>query len=107
MSPMRLIILVVAAMAAIGAAFLVRGMSNEPAQRVDTAPQVIEREVEVSATKVLVAAAEMPTGSLLTPEDFQWADWPERALNPAYYTQDADPEAVEELAGSVVKTPLL
>ena len=107
MSPMRLIILVVAAMAAIGAAFLVRGMSNEPAQRVDTAPQVIEREVEVSATKVLVAAAEMRTGSLLTPEDFQWADWPESALNPAYYTQDADPEAVEELAGSVVKTPLL
>ena len=107
MSPMRLIILIVAAMAAIGAAFLVRGMSNEPVQQVQMEPQVIEREVEVSSTKVLVARDAMRTGMLLTPDDFEWSDWPERALNEAYFTQDASPDAVEELSGSVVKTPLL
>lgn len=107
MSPIRLIILIVAAIAAIGAAFLVRGMSSAPAEQVQMEPQVIEREVEMSSTKVLVARSSMRTGALLTPDDFRWADWPERALNPAYFIQDASPDAIEELSGSVVKTPLL
>jgi pilus assembly protein CpaB len=105
---MRLIILVVAAMAAIGAAFLVRGMSSEaPMQQVASEPTIIEKEVEVSSTKVLVAREDMRVGRLLTPEDFEWADWPERVVNPLYFTQESAPDAFEELSGSVVKTTLL
>ncbi|WP_084420309.1 Flp pilus assembly protein CpaB [Henriciella litoralis] len=107
MSPMRLIILLVAAGAAIGAAFLVRGMSSSPAQQVVSDPVVIEKEVEVSSTKVLVANSEKRVGTLLTPEDFEWADWPEKSVNAVYFTQESNPDAVEELSGSVVKTALV
>lgn len=107
MSPMRLIILIVAAAAAIGAAFLVKNMSDRPGETVQSSPQIIEKEVEVSSVKVLVAAMDLPIGSLLTPEDFKWADWPERVVNPSYFTQELAPDAIETLTGSVVKTALL
>lgn len=107
MSPVRLIILLVAAAAAIGAALLVRGMSGQAPQQVAGEPLVIEKEVEVSSTKVLVARSDMRVGSLLTPDDFKWADWPERAVNMGYFTQESHPDAIEELSGSVVKTALV
>ncbi|MEM1086922.1 MAG: Flp pilus assembly protein CpaB [Pseudomonadota bacterium] len=106
MSPMRLIILAVAGAAAVVAAFLVRGMVNQPAQPVAAAPQTIVKEVEVSQTKVLIAAADLPVGTLVSPSDFRWADWPERTVNPNYFTEEDNPDAMETLAGSVVRTSL-
>ncbi|MEO0548570.1 MAG: Flp pilus assembly protein CpaB [Pseudomonadota bacterium] len=106
MSPMRIIILAVAAIAAIGAAFLVRSLAETSGGGDQSEP--VERivEVEVSQMKVLVAQSDLPIGSLLTPENFEWADWPERTVNPNYFTQLTTPEAMEELTGSVVKTAL-
>lgn len=108
MSPVRLIILLVAGAAAVGAALLVRSMSSQPApeQSVDEPVEVV-REVEVSSTRVLVARGDMRVGTLLTPDDFQWSDWPEKAVNAGYFTQENNPGAVEELSGSVVKTALI
>lgn len=108
MSPIRLIILLVAAGAAIGAALLVRNMAGQPdTSGVPGDPVIIEKEVEVSSTKVLVSRGDVRIGTLLTPDDFRWADWPEKAVNPGYFTQENNPEAIEDLAGSVVKTALL
>ncbi|MGB3624549.1 MAG: Flp pilus assembly protein CpaB [Henriciella sp.] len=108
MSPIRLIILLVAAGAAIGAALLVRSMASAPSPQVSNAePQIIEKQVEVSSTKVLVARTDMRIGNLLTPDDFEWSDWPEKAVHTGYITQEMNPEAVEEYSGSVVKTALL
>jgi len=108
MSPIRLIILLVAAAAAVGAALLVRDMSSQPAPQANSGkPVEIVREVEVSSTKVLVSRSDKRVGSLLTPEDFQWSDWPEKAVHGGYFTQESDPGAIEELSGSVVKTALL
>lgn len=103
MSPMRLIILAVAAMAAVLAAFLVRNMASQPAP-VQTA-EAVERivEVEVSQQKVLVAKNDMRVGSLITPDELRWIDWPESAINPSYFTQEVAPEAMETLTGSVVR----
>ncbi|MDJ0922151.1 MAG: Flp pilus assembly protein CpaB [Henriciella sp.] len=106
MSPMRIIILAVAAIAAIGAAFLVRNLAETSGGTDSGTP--VERivEVEVSQMKVLIAQADLPVGTLLTPENFEWADWPEKTVNPNYFTQLTTPEAMEELTGSVVKTAL-
>lgn len=107
MSPMRLIILAVAGFAAVAAAFLVRGMASAPAApAVSAEPQTIVKEVEVSQIKVLVAAADLPIGTLISPSDFRWADWPERTVNPSYFTETVNPDAMETLAGSVVRTSL-
>ena len=107
MSPMRFIILAVAALAAVIAAVLVRnlagqtGPSNQPAETIE-----VIKEVEVSQTKVLVARHDMIVGSLLTPDDLQWSDWPERSVNPNFYTQESHSEAIEEITGSVVRAAL-
>ncbi|MEM8617152.1 MAG: Flp pilus assembly protein CpaB [Pseudomonadota bacterium] len=106
MSPMRLIILAVAGVAAVVAAFLVRNLADQPAPVVKA--ETVERivEVEVSKAKVLVAADDLRVGMLLDVDSFQWIDWPEDAVNPGFYTQADYPEAMEELAGSVVRTAL-
>jgi len=104
MSPMRLIILAVAAIAAVAAAFLVRGMASNPAPTAtNSEPKTIVKEVEVSQTKVLVAANDLPIGTLIGPSDFSWADWPEKAVNPGFFTEAVQPDAMETLAGSVVR----
>ncbi|MEO1305071.1 MAG: Flp pilus assembly protein CpaB [Pseudomonadota bacterium] len=107
MSPMRLIILAVALVAAIAAAFLVRNLANQQPTVVNST-ETVERvvEVEVSQRKVLVAKTDLRIGTLLTPDEFKWANWPETTLNPAYYTQEIAPDAMEILTGSVVRSAM-
>ncbi len=108
MSPMRLIILAVALFAAIAAAFLVRGIANQQPSAAVGPAQTVEKivEVEVSQQKVLVAKTDLKVGTLLTPDEFRWANWPESTINPAYYTQDVAPDSMEELTGSVVRSAM-
>lgn len=108
MSPMRLIILAVAAIAAVMAAFLVRNLANQPAPQAQVTTEQVEKivEVEVSQMKVLAVNQDVRVGTLLTPDEFSWIDWPEATVNPMFYTQDTTPEAMETLAGSVVRTPM-
>jgi pilus assembly protein CpaB len=103
MSPMRIIILAVAAIAAVLAAFLVRNMASAPEPL--TATETVERivEVEVSQQKVLVAMSDLRAGSLITPDVLRWADWPEATINPGYFTQEVAPDAMETISGSVVR----
>lgn len=108
MSPMRLIVLAVALVAAVVAALLVRGLASQEPTVVNGPTQTVERvvEVEVSQQKVLVAKTDLRVGTLLTPDEFKWANWPEATLNPAYYTQDIAPDAMETLTGSVVRSAM-
>ena len=107
MSPMRLIILAVAAGAAIVAALLVRNMSAQSSDpNLNGDPLVVERVIEVSEVKVLVAAADLRIGSLITPEDLRWEDWPEKSLHIGYFTEVDTPTAIEDLVGSVVRISL-
>lgn len=107
MSPMRLIILAVALVAAVLAAFLVRNLASQPAP-VEVQSQTVEKivEVEVSQQKVLVAKTDLRVGTLLTPDEFKWANWPDSTINPAYYTQEIAPDAMEILTGSVVRSAM-
>lgn len=116
MSPMRLIILLVAAAAAAGAAFLVRNMSQTPpasppaaetAAPAEPAPVQVTEVIEVPQTPVLVVTRDLPVGELLTPGDFSWKEWPDKSLNVNYFTQDVTPDAIEQLAGSVVRTAMV
>ena len=112
MSPMRIIILLVAAVAAAGAAFLVRNMAPEPAAPapaapVQQAPVQITEVIEVPQTPVLVLTRDVPMGYLLTTADFEWKEWPDATLNVNYYTQDIFPTAIDDLAGSVVRSAMV
>jgi pilus assembly protein CpaB len=107
MSPMRIIILVGAGVAAIGAAFLMRGLSTPQVvtQTVTDTTTVVEAR-EISETKVLVARRDFLVGDVLSEDDFEWAPWPEKSLVAEYRTEEKSPNAVEELTGSVVKLPI-
>lgn len=105
MSPIRLIILIGAAVAAIAAAFLVRNLAQAPELAMPAQQTVLETR-EVSQTKVLVTRRDLDVGDLMTVDDMEWADWPEKNIVEGYRTEADFPNAIEELAGSIVRVPM-
>lgn len=55
----------------------------------------------IPTTQVLVAALDMPPGHFIKPEDLLWQPWPEDSVVDTYILQT--PEAMDELAGTVVR----
>lgn len=105
MSPIRIIILVIAAAAAVLAAFMVKNMSKAPPPETVTVTELESsiQEVQVSEIQVLVARSDFEIGQLLTEADFEWAPWPEANIVEGYITEEDNPDALEELSGSVVR----
>jgi pilus assembly protein CpaB len=81
MAPARIIILAVAAVSAVGLAFVVRGMTAK-----DDAPAAVVQVAEKPTAKVLVASRDLPVGARLTAADLSWQSWPLDAVNEAYIT---------------------
>ena len=101
MGPARVLILVVALTAAVGAAIVVRGMAKGQAQPVaeaPAAPAVVERPM----TEVLVAKRDLPAGATLVEADMAWQAWPQDSLNEAFITKATTFEA-PEAGGQVAK----
>jgi pilus assembly protein CpaB len=98
MKPARLILILVAVVAAGLAAFLVtRGGSPAPEQVVN---EVVRQEAKA---QVLVAKAAIGIGERLTAASLEWQDWPEGAVRPEYVTSTAMPDAPTQLTGAVVR----
>lgn len=98
MKPARLILILVAVVAAGLAAFLVtRGGRPAPEQVVN---EVVRQEAKA---QVLVAKAAMGIGERLTAANLEWQDWPEGAVRPEYVTSTAMPDAPAQLTGAVVR----
>ncbi len=83
-------------------AFLLMGTLLRPA-KVDT--KVVQ--TTVNSVKVLVARADQPLGAVAAAETFRWQEWPQDAVSPGFITFSAKPNALTELAGHVVRVPLL
>ncbi|OYX36786.1 MAG: Flp pilus assembly protein CpaB [Caulobacterales bacterium 32-69-10] len=96
MGPVRILILVVALAAAVGAVVIVRGMSKAqpPQVVVAAAPAVVEKPT----AQVLVAKRDLPAGTRLTPEDMTWQAWPQDSLNAAFIVAAAPPKPASETA---------
>lgn len=92
MSARQIIVLVVAAIAAIGALLLIRGMGSRQA-----APVVAE--AQIAGEEVLVAARDLPQGAALQPSDFRVVLFPADAVTPAMMRA----EAQTELVGAVTR----
>jgi pilus assembly protein CpaB len=99
MSPARIIILVVAVVAGIGAAMLIQQPTQTPAPaaRIEAAPTV----------PVLVAAADIPVGNTVSAADMRWLDWPLASVPAGVVRKDESPEAETELTGQVVRYGIL
>ena len=106
MSLMRILILVVAGGAALVAAMLVRGMGQQEAPQIVEVVETVAPQPQIQLSQILVAREDMPLGHRMSPNDLTWQDWPEELLNDNYFVADFAPEAMTELAGSVVRTPI-
>lgn len=56
---------------------------------------------QAPATRVLVAATELPAGALLKPENLRWQSWPADAPVQDYFTQSS--ARIDDLAGAVIR----
>ena len=96
MGPVRIAILVVAAMAAIGLAFVVNGMlSHRPAP---VATAAAPPPAEHPTVQVVVAKRDLPVGARLTQTDLGWQAWPAEAVHPTFITDGAAPAAAPTTA---------
>lgn len=92
MKPVRIIVLAVAAISAIGLALLVRGMlSGKPTREASAAP--ISQPVEKPMARVLVAKRDLKVGDRISAGDLDWAPWPVESVNAAYITDGSIPRA--------------
>ncbi len=101
MNLVRIIVLIVAGLAAVAAAFFVRG-AMQPAP-VATPEPVAEAPAAV-ISRVLVASRDIRPGERVQSADFRWMAWPEEAILASYLSQENNPDALETLAGSVART---
>lgn len=101
MNAARLFILVIAALAAIVLAFVVRGAFAP--KKTALTPVAASAPAPQPVTRVLVSKRELPVGTRLTAEDMGWQEWPASGLNPAYVTDGAPPAPKETGAAGAVK----
>ncbi|PKP82123.1 MAG: Flp pilus assembly protein CpaB [Alphaproteobacteria bacterium HGW-Alphaproteobacteria-18] len=107
MSPIRIIILLLALVAAGGAALLVSRMS-QPQIVTETVTRdltVIEKE-QVSEVKVLTTSRDLAIGEQIKADDLKWAVWPEKGTVEGQFIETAAPGAIEDIAGAIVKLPM-
>jgi pilus assembly protein CpaB len=98
MGNVRYVILAVAAIAAIGLAFIVRGMlTPDRPQTAAAAPP------PKPVVQVLVAKRDLPIGTRLTPADLGWQPWPADALNATFVTDGEAPALPAKMPDKAVQ----
>jgi pilus assembly protein CpaB len=102
MSPLRLIILLVAAGAAIAAVFFVRSIQT-PSKAVAAAAPVAAAQVEAPTKQILVAKKDIPLGHFLAADDLAWQAWPESAQTKSFLDKKEQSDALEKSVGAVAK----
>lgn len=100
MSPVRLIILLVAAGAAIASVFLIKSI-QQPAPAAAVAAEPAKRDVPTK--QLLVARHAIPIGKFITADDLKWQEWPANGATGSFIEQKAEPEALEKMAGAVAR----
>lgn len=96
----RAVVLVIAATAAIAAAWMANSIVSRP-------PEVQEVEKTVGATDVLVASKDINLGDSVDAADFKWQQWPVEGVTPGLITRESQPDAPSELSGAVARAPFI
>ncbi len=100
MKPARLAVLGVAILSG-GAAALMMGRGAPP----PAPPAPVVKAANTS--DVLVAAGDLPLGQTLRAGDLRWQPWPAEAVPPGLIKRTEAPGAVEDIAGSMVRSAFL
>jgi pilus assembly protein CpaB len=95
----RIIVLIIALAAGGVAAYLVSGSDNRPAP--------VQPVAQLPTVDVLIAKSDIALGQTLKPEDLQWQTWPAATASNIFIRRNERPNATTELAGSIVRSPLI
>jgi pilus assembly protein CpaB len=95
----RIVVLTIALSAGGFAAYLARGT--------DTTPRPVEPVAQLPTTEILVAKSDLGLGQLVKPEDLQWQIWPASSASANLITRAGRAEAVQDIAGSIVRAPFI
>ena len=106
MSPIRIVIIVIGLAAAVGAAVLLRSVLSNNAAASNNIPTQIVTEVEIPEVEVLIVTRDLNVGETIGFEDLTWLNWPEESVNPAHILKTVQPNALDNLTGSVVRVPI-
>src|SRR5690606_11305585 len=99
-----IIVIVVAAVSAVGLALVVRAMGNEGA----AAPSAAAAPAEAPTARVLVARRDLRVGERIQDSDLEWKPWPIHAVNAAWTTDGSVPipQAAGEAATETSESPV-
>ena len=101
----RVVLIGFALLAAAAAGWMVKlYLSAQREQIAEMAQQVAK---PVPTTEVLVVNSDLDVASVLSSSDLRWQAWPDLGLHPHYITRRSRPDAIETLAGSAARQPLI
>jgi pilus assembly protein CpaB len=95
----RIFVLAIALVAAIGAAMIARNMVSNT--------ETVTIEKTVGAKDVLVTAQDFQLGDAVTEGSLKWQEWPEEGVTPELITSEQQPDAINELVGSIARAPFV
>jgi len=97
-----MLLLTAAIALSLATAMIVRAWVNEA--RLSAAATGTADIPKQAVTKILVATHGLPAGQFLQPNDLEWQDWPDNAVNSSYIVSGA--RSVDDLVGSVVRAAI-
>ena len=100
MKAARLVVLTVALAAGGVAAMLAGRSAKHPAQKAVPV-------VKADTVDVLVAKTDIPVGNRISPAQVSWQAWPANANTGNFIRRKQHPNAIEGLAGSIVRAPFV
>lgn len=101
MNPRSLILLAVALVGVVGVVFFTRSFLAGVQQN---ATQVQTVSAPAPTARILVAARDLPVGTILTNELVEWQPWPENGVNDAYF--ESGKKKLQDVEGKVVRAPI-
>jgi pilus assembly protein CpaB len=98
----KVILLVCALLIAAVTAFMARSMFAGGAS-----PQAVAQKPVPTGPQVIVATRALPVGTIVTADAFRYQPWPKELIEEAYFIKkDGEPDATEQLVGTVVRNPI-
>ncbi len=101
----RIAVILVAVIAGLVAMMLARSLGTNTASQESMEEEAGSPQIELA--EVLTAATDIPLGTSLTAEHFNWQQWPREAAVAGYITRGERPEADSELVGAVARASFL
>jgi pilus assembly protein CpaB len=98
----KVILLVCALLIAAVTAFMARSMFAGGA-----APKAVAQKPVPTGPQVIVATRALPVGTIITADAFRYQPWPKELIEEAYFLKkEGEPDATEQLVGTVVRNPI-